>query len=510
MRMDFQYGWDPTNKVRLPIQQIKRVTVPTTQTQSWKTTGDIVSTTINGVEKVLHGSPNFQRKKVLVIGSSTTATAGASTLNNGYAYRLKTALVAMGYDVTVRGNGGDTTTAIKNRFYTDVVPLNPDFVIIQLTLGNEGIQSNAETAYDSFKNGIIDLIKMCQQHGATPVIAGVSANGTLSATQTAYLRNMDKEFEALGVYMFNFRGAVADLSTNAYLASADSGDNIHPNDTGHLALYNTIPPSLFNQLHMWKSTDIVPSRAGGIVLSPDGTNDGTVDPILFTPSVAIPTFTVAFWHRSNLGLTAKAYVGIGGGSGRLKDNANTYQWVASNGTSTINSTVNFITDARWHHIAITHNSIEQLTRLYIDGVLIGSVAETSLTLSKLTLLGRSDGNTGGNAMGNELKDVLVYRSRLDAEQIKDLYNGNYLKSSLEIYSPMNDKLVAVNNRLLNCAPTDSRFIIKSSRMASLDDGVVKASNIAKYVQIEGGPVLYGDGSGGLKARKPDGTIITLI
>ena len=55
----------------------------------------------------------------------------------------------------------------------------------------------------------------------------------------------------------------------------------------------------------------------------------------------------------------------------------------------------------------------------------------------------------------DYKDILIYRSSLNTDEVKTLVDGNIIQSSLEIYSPLNDENILKISELKNLAQSMS-------------------------------------------------------
>ena len=106
--------------------------------------------------------------KLLIFGSSVAKgfhgpgspgyTNGSYLL--GYAGLLTPVVESSGWVVTNASIGGNDTAAALARFDTDAVPLDPDVILIGLSLGNEGLATSPDSAavYESFRSGLTNLI----------------------------------------------------------------------------------------------------------------------------------------------------------------------------------------------------------------------------------------------------------------------------------------------------------------------------------------------------------------
>ena len=93
--------------------------------------------------------------------------------------------------------------------------------------------------------------------------------------------------------------------------------------------------------------------------------------------------------------------------------------VASSGGTTLASTETF-RDGTWHHVAVVKSTSE--LRLYVDGELVDSVADTTSVHSSVDIvLGRESVSSSQSYFDGSLDDVRVYGAALTAEEIADLY-----------------------------------------------------------------------------------------
>ena len=85
-----------------------------------------------------------------------------------------------------------------------------------------------------------------------------------------------------------------------------------------------------------------------------------------------------------------------------------------------------LTDGQWHHVAASFGFAEGLMRLYIDGQEVGqtSISDLSGEINKYeSAIG--DGSGGGNGSSSAFKgymdDVRLYRKKLSADEVNNLY-----------------------------------------------------------------------------------------
>ena len=244
-------------------------------------------------------------------------------------------------------------------------------------------------------------------------------------------------------------------------------DSQHPNAAGHAELAATFVPSLFAALERGKPQPRRPDPAGFARLSPSAA-------LTFSPD--------AVMHPFSLGLTVRgsgdgAIATVGGvalvaatGTKTVGREGQAPQIIRSitlspgepvkatigvrRGVWTYTSTTGEVVassvpaDARWHQLLVSHYTARGESLFFVDGVLAGRAAER---------LAPAGFTVGGPALTRRLdvKDVLIYRSALNADEVASTHRGTLLQASLELYAPLNDarfgKGAAVENRAQSLA-----------------------------------------------------------
>src|SRR5215813_15486433 len=94
----------------------------------------------------LHGQAASHR--IAVFGSSVANGTGDELGKEGYTGRLRAMLAPHGWEVLNQSRGGDNTVTMTPRFTPDgepapntryLLPVHPEYVLLGLSLGNEGI-----------------------------------------------------------------------------------------------------------------------------------------------------------------------------------------------------------------------------------------------------------------------------------------------------------------------------------------------------------------------------------
>ena len=103
--------------------------------------------------------PRPQGRRLVILGSSTAAGAGASSYRLSWAGRLTEALAPLGITVINRSISGSNTAASIQRFQRDVEALRPNYVVFSTSLHNELVLTRREEARKEFVENLKDAGK---------------------------------------------------------------------------------------------------------------------------------------------------------------------------------------------------------------------------------------------------------------------------------------------------------------------------------------------------------------
>jgi lysophospholipase L1-like esterase len=382
--------------------------------------------------------------RIAIMGSSVPSGTGA-TNNQGYAQlyaQLLTARANRGvgqtWNVSNISVPGNNTISVLNRWNNDLLPLCGKYVVYALSLGNEGITTGGQATFDQFKNNMQLLVNKARQQGIEPIITNCYPREDYTATEYNYIKQMNLLIHSWNVASVNLLGAL-DNGAGRW-ATGYKSDDLHPNDAGHLEFEYAIVPSLFDALKAGKTQ---PYKIDGtsLPLSP-----ASGYKLQIKPEEVLHSFTLSYdIQTSSTGPVAELSTVAGqnklviNGSGKMD-----YSSAASTGIA--GSTV--LTDNQWHKVTLTHYYAMGKTFLYIDKVLQGSIAEKMVTTN-------FDVN-GSNAPAANYRTLLLYRSGMAAEEINAMVDNNLLKSSLEIYSPLDGANVFSADPIVNLAQSTNK------------------------------------------------------
>jgi len=391
--------------------------------------------------------------RIAVMGSSVADGFGA-TNSEGYAFQYTELLqdrfnAGEGADWSVDNIsiGGNNTISLLNRFETDLLPLCGSYVIYGLSLGNEGIRQNGQDAFNQFRDNMLLLIDEARENGIEPVVVNCYARADFDATDYDFTREMNLLIHQWDVASINSLGAV-DNGAGQW-AQGYQADPFHPNTAGHTEMFYTMVPSLFDAMDAGKPQ---PDLLSGTFLKVDKTaSDYQLE---FTPDAIVHPFTTSFDIRTNGTGVVAGYIGDDGDAAGLiieENGALSYTSAVSEGI--VGTTV--VNDTNWHKVTLTHYYAWGKTLLYVDGVLQGEVDEQLET--ETFFLSEKDAPTA------EYREWYFYRAGMAADEVSAMVNGDLLKSSLELYAPLDGQNVAGTDSLENRAQSTNTIELVPAR-----------------------------------------------
>ena len=391
-------------------------------------------------------------KKLVIFGSSVAYGQGASQ-NQGWAYKLAQVLTPQGYTVVNKSIPGNNTQALINRFYKDVVPEQPDVVIIALSFANEGLQSatrpdDKSNVYLNYVNKLYTLVGMCRKAGIRAVVTGIYPANVYSEDDYTLLKNFDDEMENSDIPFINFLGAADD--GHGHWRSGMFADALHPNDIGHEAMFRAIPPGFFDKVYnnFQLRAITIPPHQEGLTMG----DDRNIAPAMAHDLQRVGSFTVTFWTRRKDFSGSQAFFCFDGGYLRVRCPDNYYQlaWEAPNGTIISNTNS---ADTLWHHFAITYSYYTDSISFYVDANLIGTKYLNGI-LGNISIAALGSWfaiNPIYNPIHADFSTYTFHRVALLPQDIKKIYYGKIPKGSAEIISGLGDKEFLPGRHLINQA-----------------------------------------------------------
>lgn len=377
------------------------------------------------VEEFANTSITLDNHKMAIMGSSVPRGEGASA-NMGYMAQYATLLtkrnsegLGANWQMDNLSVNGNSTVDVMNRWNSDLYPNNSKYVLIALSLGNEGIHDYGQERFDRYRDNMLALINRARSEGRTPVVTNNYPRGDFNETDYNFVKQLNLLMHQWDVPSINLLGSI-DNGAGRWADGLQNGTDIsHPNTDGHTQMSSAIVPSMFDALDQGKA---LPERNTNTSYTINSTSRNV---ITFKPeNEKVYPFTLSFAFKTNSTGTITTF----GNNTDSKNIAINASGKLSYGTLTSTAVVN---DNQWHRATITHYYGQGVTLLYIDNVKVGQVTE-KFAASRFAL---GDEKAPATVA---YKELFFYRAGMNAVEISALNEGKMLKSSLEIYSPLND------------------------------------------------------------------------
>ena len=117
---------------------------------------------------------------------------------------------------------------------------------------------------------------------------------------------------------------------------------------------------------------------------------------------------------------------------------------------------NTLNDSRWHTVTLTHYYARERTFLYVDGKQITNAE----ILEKLVPVRFYLNDFQKTLSSVDFRELYFHRSGMSSDEITALHAGNMLKSSLEIYAPLNGTAATVQESVRNLAQSLNELFVE--------------------------------------------------
>lgn len=399
--------------------------------------------------------PEEDRYGIAVMGSSVARGQGAPN-DMGYAYQFNQLLQARTqgqasppFEISNISVGGNNTTAVASRWASDLAPLCDKYVVYGLSLANEGIRNGGQPVFDQFRDNMLDLIDRARARDIIPVVVGNYSRRDFNATDYAFIRDMNLLIHEWDVPSINVLGTNDNGSGNWVAGyEADLG---HPNTVGHTEFFYAFVPSLFDALDAGKPLPVSGADNGVSIGSAVDVN-----PITFSPDNGVHAYTLTFSFRTaGTGELAELTDAMNDVAQLTVSSDGNLRYTSPEGASIV-STVT-VNDNGWHTLSLTHYYARGTTELYLDGSKVSGNINEQRAVTSVALAGNA-------APANlDLRQLYFHRSGMNQDELTALSSGILLKSSLEVYAPL-DSLA--NDILENRA--QSTVVLSNPQLSSLN------------------------------------------
>jgi hypothetical protein len=422
------------------------------------------------------------KKTIAVIGSSVAAGwvtnfEAKHDMRNGWAWRLGRLLETRGYKTVNVSIPGDTTAGVQQRLSGDLASIAPDFVIIGLSMGNEGLaDGDASAVTKTFGDGMCRIIELCRAREMIPVVGSCYSCDDYNPAHYECIRKMNLTQNGWDVPIINLLGGLDE--GHGHFPAGYTYDEGHPDNRGHEELFFTVVPTLFDALAAGKPKPERARGAGALTIEA-GAHPA---PLSFVPDDVIHSFSLGFSFRTENPGTLATVRSIEGMAVLSVTAEGKLAYRTSEGATVVSGKK--VADGAWHDLVLSHRHLAGETLLFVDGLQAGAVRER-LVPSRFLLGGSGSTPAPAAPRRAAYRHLLVYRSALNADEVCALRDGTLLRGSLEIYAPLL-KPVVPGEPVENRARSLSQLIACPAECAgALDriDGKIAAAAKARAAEM---------------------------
>jgi lysophospholipase L1-like esterase len=395
---------------------------------------------------------------IAVLGSSVaagwvTSREGKHDLQNGWAARLGRLLEPRGFRVVNVSVPGDTTRSVLARMTEDLDRTDALFVLIALSLGNEGLVEDREAAQESFRDGLLQIVERCAEQGRIPLLGLCYPYDGYDEQDYAALLETNLWIQELGIACVNFLGALDD-GTGRFVSGC-TYDEGHPGNRGHEELFLSVVPSLFEAIYDGKTEPERPAAAQPTTVR---ASDGPA-PLCHVPADPVHSFTTSFRFRC-AGAGAIASLRVAQGLATLSlDEQGRCAYRSAEGGEIVTKAP--LAKDGWHDLSLSHRHLLGRTELFVDGASAGFLEER-LEPRQLVLGGSLDEAIGAPEEA-EYRDWFIHRTALGPAEIGALREGAMLAASLEVYAPLDGLTLSSDGEVENLAQSTARVVSRPAR-----------------------------------------------
>lgn len=198
-------------------------------------------------------TPQSERR-VCFFGSSVCKGVGAQD-EHGYAYMVGENL-PKGWEYVNLSVSGNCTYDLFARYDRDMKPEQAKYVVIGLSLGNEGLHEKGFRAMLSYRENMPRLIKMLQEDGHTVIVANNYSRADFNEVDFRDLCIVNLEVQQWDVPTVNLFGNIDDGAGHWAEGFWNGEDIWHPNTEGHAQMASAFVPSMWEALDKGKTLPV--------------------------------------------------------------------------------------------------------------------------------------------------------------------------------------------------------------------------------------------------------------
>jgi len=367
------------------------------------------------------------RQNIVLMGSTTSeASYGETYKSFGEQYNrlLQTGKYGGNWNYRNLSQYGRSSSDILSTWDTELAPWCPSVVIYALSMGDEDIHTDEIASFQNFKNNLTELINLAKYEGFSPIVVNsLPRNDIYNTNYYQNVKNLNLDISKMNIHSVNGFGAVEDgVERWAY------GFNLgafKPNDYGHIEIFHSIEPYAANFARINTPQPKRLDIGQGFIFDKSESNQQ----IEFHPNNFVHSFSYIFDIKTKDFGILGGFLGIGieRNFGQIKIDSYGKLWYQSSTGKSIETDIT-INDGSFHQVALVHQYANEKSVLFLDGKKVGELNERLFAYHFFI-----NGPNGPNA---EYKDLFFYRSAMNELEINELFKGEMLYSSLEIYAPL--------------------------------------------------------------------------
>ena len=222
-------------------------------------------------------------QRVCFFGSSVCRGVGADALH-GYAAQVTEALPA-GWESVNISIDGNCTYDLFARFDRDMTPVEAKYVVIGISLGNEGVHENGARAVLSYRENMPRLIRMLQEQGRVVIVTNNYPRADFNEVDYEDLCAVNLEVQQWDVPTINVFGTIDDGAGRWAEHMWNGSDIYHPNQVGHKAMASAFPLTMWEALQAGKPLpEYIPTQG----------DDNGVECLSFVPEGQVQSYTLSY------------------------------------------------------------------------------------------------------------------------------------------------------------------------------------------------------------------------
>lgn len=232
---------------------------------------------------LLSACQSAAEQRVCFFGSSVCRGVGADMLH-GYATQVTEALPAGWESVNISVDGNNTYDLFA-RFDRDMTPMEAKYVVIGISLGNEGLHENGARAVLSYKENMPRLIRMLQEQGRVVIVTNNYPRADFNEVDYEDLCEVNLEVQQWDVPTINLFGTIDDGHGRWAEHMWNGSDIYHPNQVGHEAMASAFPLTMWEALQAGKPLPKYICTQG---------DENGVECVNFVPEGQVQSYTLSY------------------------------------------------------------------------------------------------------------------------------------------------------------------------------------------------------------------------